>query len=398
MLSENIDIVFLAGGRGSRISKLTKKTPKPLIKFNNIPFFQYLLNHYSKYNFNKIYILAGYKSSRFNIYKNKKSNLIPIECIKEKQRLGTGGALFQLKKKIKNDFILVNSDSFIDVNLDFFLKKKLKKNEIGKIITVKNKNYISNQKLSSLKLDKNNVIGYNGKLMNAGIYYFKKEIFKYSNKKKFSIETELLPKLINNKKIIGVKSNKYFIDIGTYSNLNFAKKTFCKLFKRPSIFLDRDGVINSDKGYVHTLKKFQLRKNVLNALKYLNNKKINIFIVTNQAGIAKNYFTENTFIKFQRNIKTIFEKKNIFINDIEYCPYHTKAIIKKYKKKSLYRKPGNLMIEKIKKKWGVDLKKSYMIGDKRSDYLAAKKSKLYFEYVESDIFKQIKKINKKFNF
>ena len=373
MLSENIDIVFLAGGRGSRISKLTKKTPKPLIKFNNIPFFQYLLNHYSKYNFNKIYILAGYKSSRFNIYKNKKSNLIPIECIKEKQRLGTGGALFQLKKKIKNDFILVNSDSFIDVNLDFFLKKKLKKNEIGKIITVKNKNYISNQKLSSLKLDKNNVIGYNGKLMNAGIYYFKKEIFKYSNKKKFSIETELLPKLINNKKIIGVKSNKYFIDIGTYSNLNFAKKTFCKLFKRPSIFLDRDGVINSDKGYVHTLKKFQLRKNVLNALKYLNNKKINIFIVTNQAGIAKNYFTENTFIKFQRNIKTIFEKKNIFINDIEYCPYHTKAIIKKYKKKSLYRKPGNLMIEKIKKKWGVDLKKSYMIGDKRSDYLAAKK-------------------------
>ena len=98
MLTKNTDIVFLAGGRGIRINKYTKKLPKPLIKFKNIPFFQYLLNYYSKYNFKKIYILAGYKGKKFWIYNNKKSNLIPISCIKEKERLGTGGALFQLKK------------------------------------------------------------------------------------------------------------------------------------------------------------------------------------------------------------------------------------------------------------------------------------------------------------
>ena len=89
-----------------------------------------------------------------------------------------------------------------------------------------------------------------------------------------------------------------------------------------------------------------------------------------------------TFLKFQRDIKTFFEKKNIFINDIEYCPYHPKAKIIKYKKRSGYRKPGNLMIEKIKKRWAINSNKSYMIGDKNSDFLAAKKSKIYFEYAE----------------
>ena len=398
MLTKNLDIVFLAGGKGRRISNYTKKRAKPLIKFNKIPFLQYLLNHYSKYSFQNIYILTGYKGYQFNIYNNKITNLIPIKCIKEKEPLGTGGALFQLKKKIKNNFILVNSDSFIDVDLNFLLKEKFKKNEIGRMTLIKNKNYFSNKKLSSLKLYKNSLVDYNGNLMNAGIYYFKKEIFKYFYKKKFSLENDLLPILINKKKITGNKIDKYFIDIGTYKNLYDAQKSFVSVFNKPSVFLDRDGVINVDKGYVHKMKDFSLRKNVLSALKLLNKKKINIFIITNQAGIAKGHFTEDTFLKFQRNVKTYFEKKNIFINDIEYCPYHPKAKILKYKKNSNFRKPGNLMIEKIKKKWGINPKKSYMIGDQKSDLMASKKSNIYFEYVEYDLLKQIKKINKKFKF
>ena len=176
---KDTDLVFLAGGRGTRIANITKKIPKPLITFYKIPFIKHLLNYYSKYNFKKIYILTGYKGNKFLIYNKKKINLIEIECIKEKKKLGTGGALWQLKKKIKKDFILVNSDSFIDYNLDNFLKKKLKKNELGKIILTKKYNYLSNKKLSKLGLNNNGKITYNGKLMNAGVYYFKKKIFNF---------------------------------------------------------------------------------------------------------------------------------------------------------------------------------------------------------------------------
>jgi NDP-sugar pyrophosphorylase family protein len=82
---KRVDLVILAGGRGNRISKLTKKIPKPLIKINNIPFIQYLLNYYSKYNLNKIYILTGYRGDKFLKFHKKLSNLVPIECVREKK-------------------------------------------------------------------------------------------------------------------------------------------------------------------------------------------------------------------------------------------------------------------------------------------------------------------------
>lgn len=395
---KRIDLVILAGGRGKRISKLTKKIPKPLIKINNIPFIQYLLNYYSKYNLKKIYILTGYRGDKFLKFHKKLSNLVPIECVREKKKLDTGGAIFQLRNKIKNNFIVINGDSFIDYNVTDFINKKIKKKKIAKIILTKNKNYLSNNKLSKLTIDKNELVSSNGTLMNAGVYFFKKEIFKYLKLKKISLEKEIIPNLIKKKLVQGVSSNNKFLDIGTYTNLNKAKNFLRKNINLYSVFFDRDGVINHDKNYLFKIKDFKFRKNIIKTLKFLNHEKINIFIVTNQAGIAKGLYSENDFLKLSRQVKTLLDKKNIFISDIEYCPFHINAIKKKYRKNSQFRKPGNLMIKKIKKKWGVISKKAFMIGDQLSDYKAAKKSGIYFEYVENDILKQVKRINKKMRF
>ena len=395
MNKQKLDLVILAGGRGTRIRNITKKIPKPLIKVNNLHFIQYLLNFYSKYNFNKIYILTGYQGGKFNKFQNIIINLIPVECIKEKKPLDTGGALNQLRKKINNNFILINGDSFVDYNFKKFLKNKLKKDEVGKILLVENKNYKSNNKLSNLKIDKSKKIFFGGHLMNAGVYFFNKKIFNYLKSKKISIENEILPKLIQQKLLKGFTTHGNFLDIGTYNNLRKAKRFFKNFINKPSILLDRDGVINIDTGHVYKIKDFIFRKNVISCLKLLNKKKINIFVITNQAGIAKGLYSEKDFLNLHRYLKTLLEKKNIYINDIEYCPYHPKAKIKKYKKNSQFRKPGNLMIEKIKKKWLFSNKNSFMIGDNYSDKLAAKKSKVYFEYVKTDILKQVKKINHK---
>ena len=121
-----LDLVILAGGKGSRISRLTRKKPKPLIKFKKKYFLSYILNHYSRYPFEKIFILAGYKGEQiYKKFNNKNSNGIEIKCIIEKKTLGTGGAFSQIKNRTKNDLIVINGDTFIDCNLeDFFLKKK----------------------------------------------------------------------------------------------------------------------------------------------------------------------------------------------------------------------------------------------------------------------------------
>ena len=171
-----------------------------------------------------------------------------------------------------------------------------------------------------------------------------------------------------------------------------------KKIKKRAVFLDRDGTINYDYGYVHKFSSFKFRKSVIKGLKYLSKKKYLLLIVTNQAGIAKGKFKMKDLFTLHNKLKTFLKKRNVYINDIEFCPYHPKGIIKKYKKKSAYRKPGNLMIKKLKKKWNINIKKSFMIGDKKSDKLAALRSGLYFEYAKKNFYKQVKEIDeKKFN-
>ena len=123
--------------------------------------------------------------------------------------------------------------------------------------------------------------------MNSGIYYLNKNNLKNFHIKKFSFENDYLRNLITKNKVYGEKYIDELIDIGTPQNLKIAKAKLPKIFKKPAIFLDRDGVINHDYGYVHKLSDFRLRKNVIKGFKYLNTLNCYIFIVTNQSGIAR---------------------------------------------------------------------------------------------------------------
>tara|TARA_Y100000590_G_scaffold363795_1_gene421660 strand:+ start:12895 stop:13437 length:543 start_codon:yes stop_codon:yes gene_type:complete len=163
-------------------------------------------------------------------------------------------------------------------------------------------------------------------------------------------------------------------------------------FKRPAVFLDRDGTINYDRGYTYKFSEFKFRPFVIKGLKYLTEKKYFIFVITNQAGIAKGKYKISDLLLLNKKLKKFLKNKSITINEIQYCPYHPNATIKRYKKKTDLRKPGNLMIRKILKKWNIDLKKSFMIGDKKTDSQAAKKSNLYFEFVRNNFYKQVKRI------
>ena len=394
----SLDLVILAGGKGSRIKSLLKKKPKPMAIFNKKPFLEYIIQSYSKYHFRNIFVLTGYKSGEiFNKFEKKYYNCTPITCLKEKKPMGTAGALNILKKKRINDFILINGDTFLEVNLNK-LVKSCSKNSYGSLTLIKNKSYKSNKKLASMGI-KNNKIIYQKKndFMNAGVYFFKKNILKFIKKKNISLEDEVLPNLIKKRKISGLLVKNFFLDIGTPKNFKKAKNLLLKNCTKPAAFLDRDGVINYDTGYVHKIKDFKFKPGVIDGLKLLRNKNYYIFIITNQSGIGRGVYSESQFYKLQNDLKEKLQKKDIFFDDINFCPYHPDAKIKKYRKISDLRKPGNLMIRQIKERWHIKQKKSFMIGDQIVDKICAERSKLYFEFVEKDFYHQIKKITKKFN-
>ena len=392
--NNKIDLVILAGGEGTRIKKFLKGIPKPLFKFNKIPFLQYLLNNYAKYPFENIYIMCGYKADKiYKIFHNQTINFIKVKCFVEKKPLGTGGALRKLKNVIKNDFFLVNGDSFCDVKLnEFFFKPKLNHT----IFLTKNHSYRSNKKLSKLSINNQKKIYFSkkGNMMNAGIYFFKKKILKKINSKTFSIEDEIVSDLIRKNDLNGIYINSFFIDIGTKNNLYKARKVLPTFFKKPAAFFDRDGVINHDYNYVYKIENFKFKKDVLKSLNYLIQNKYYIFIVTNQAGIGKKKFSLNNFFKLHQYLKYYLNQRFINFDSVEYCPYHKDALIKKFKKVSIYRKPNNGMIKKINRNWLLNTKKSFFIGDQASDKKCAKKSNLYFEFPKYNFFKQIKILTK----
>ena len=319
---KNIDLVILAGGKGTRIKEFLGNNPKPMVKFNNIYFLQYLVNSLSKFSFNKIFILTGYRHKViFKNFHNKIFNLTKIKCLQEKKLMGTGGALLNLRKEKVKDFILVNGDTIFDIDINNLIKICGKK-KLGSVALTENKKNTNNFKLNNLSL-KYNILSYQkkGNLMNGGVYFFKKKILNILPKKKFSLENDFLPNLINKKLLNGKVYKNFFLDIGTPKYFKISEKKLKKYFKKPAVFLDRDGVINHDLGYVYKEKDFKFKKGVIEGLNILSKKKYLIFLVTNQAGIAKGFFKEKDFFKLQSYVSKKLLKYDIMFNDVQYSPF-----------------------------------------------------------------------------
>ena len=392
-----MDLVILAYNKILTSKKKNLNFPKLMEKFSNLSFLQILINHYCKFNFKNIFIVTDHQENiikkRFH---NKIQNFIKIKCIIEKENKSEINVINLLKKQIKKDFVLISANTFLNFNKIEKLKKIVfEKKKIGGLVLVKSLNEKKDLKRYKLDKYKNIIPKTKSSYFNGNIYYFNKKIFKFINKKIVNLEKNILPELIIKKLISGIYSKDFYINFKNEINHNKSKIQLINHLKKPSIFLDRDGVINHDSGYTHKFSSFKFRKKVTSFLKKISKENFNIFIITNQAGIAKKKFLLSDFFKLHIKLKEYFQNKSIFINDLEYCPHHPHGKIKKYTKKCKCRKPANQMIKNIQKKWLINNKKSIFIGDQLKDKLTAEKSKIKFFYVEDDILEQWKKI--KFN-
>ena len=163
-------------------------------------------------------------------------------------------------------------------------------------------------------------------------------------------------------------------------------------------FLDRDGVINSSKinnGYIGFIKDFKWIKGSKKAIKYLKSKKYKVVIVTNQSGIARGYFSLRDVYKLHNHIKFELNKFGTEVDKIYFCPYHQDGVKKRYSKKSILRKPNIGMYKLAEKKWNIDKKNSFMIGDQLTDMQFAKKSQIKgYLFDSKDLYSfEKKKIN-----
>ncbi len=134
-----------------------------------------------------------------------------------------------------------------------------------------------------------------------------------------------------------------------------------------ALFLDRDGVVNVDTAYIHKAEDVVFVDGIFDLCKRAQSKGYLIIIVTNQAGIARGYYTVEDVEKLHAWMKDEFAKRGIKITDIFISPYHPKGVVPEYSIEHEDRKPKPGMFLKAAKKYDIDFKQSIMIGDKPSD-------------------------------
>ena len=225
-----VDLVILAGGYGSRLKNITKNKQKTMICFYGKPFLKHLIEFYSNYNLNKIYIILGYKGQKaFKEFNNTKINKVKINCVIEKKPKGTAVALLKVKNKISKKFIRANGDTFIKTDINKLANAKIDK-KLGCCIVVKKEKNLSSCKLNTLSI-KNRMLNINhkgGKYISSGLMLLSKKIFSLFDKESRSFEIDVLKKAILRNKIYGVFEKNYFIDIGTKFYLKKSKKELIK--------------------------------------------------------------------------------------------------------------------------------------------------------------------------
>ena len=137
-------------------------------------------------------------------------------------------------------------------------------------------------------------------------------------------------------------------------------------------FLDRDGVLNVDFGYVHNWDNFVWIPGSIEAMQKLQDHGFNIIIITNQAGIARGYYSEKDFHKLMKEMRSHLDKFNVKILDIFFCPHHIEGKTKKYRKNCSCRKPEPGMLLNAIEKYNINRNESIFIGDRESDIIAGR--------------------------
>ena len=374
--------LFLVGGRGTRLGALSADTPKPMQEIApGVRFLDLLLENAARMGFNDIVLLAGHLGDKVEAaYQGRRIGEAQIRVIRESQPMGTGGALAQAADVLDETFVLLNGDSFFDINLRSLTAAPLPAGG-GRLAL---RMVDDTARYGSVQLDGNRIKAFieknpdlNGPgLINGGIYYLDRAMVDRIAAPS-SIESDVFPDLVREGRLEGIPFDGYFLDIGLPETLAQAQRETASMRVRPAAFLDRDGVLNEDRGYTYRIEDLTWMPGAREAIRLLNDRGYRVIVVTNQAGVARGFYDEAAVADFHAGMQAQLALEGAFIDAFYHCPYHSDGTVPAYTVDDHPdRKPNPGMILRALKDWQIDRDASFLIGDKESDLEAARRAGL----------------------
>jgi D,D-heptose 1,7-bisphosphate phosphatase len=370
---------ILVGGLGTRLGERTKTTPKPLLDVGGAPFLETLFAECRRRGFDEFLLLAGHRSEAVEAFLTEREIEKRFACRVvlsiEPAPLGTGGALVHARHLLREDFLLLNGDTWFDFNwLGLFADARRDGAEAAMAL----RRLARPDRYETIELERGLVRAIRPRgdrpetaLINGGVYYFTRRALG-SAAAPCSLESDLLPILAARRALWGYPHDGFFIDIGAPESLAAAATLVPAQRRRPAVFLDRDGVLNVDRGHVHAAGQIEWIEGGKQAVRSLNDAGYCVFVVTNQAGVAKGLYDEEAVRALHAWMTEELAEEGASIDDWRYCPFHPEGTVSAYRRTHDWRKPSPGMILDLFAHWPIVREGSFLVGDKQTDIEAAK--------------------------
>lgn len=369
-------LLVLAGGKGTRLSSVVEDRPKPMALISGRPFLEIQLGYFKRQGVARVTLLVSHMAEQITKYFGDGSGFgLDIEYIHEDSPLGTGGAIRNAMAHYSSEdkFLVINGDTLFTLDLQDFIGLSQSPCFMSLKATEDCSRYGRVQwrfpDLSIVEFEEKTHARGDG-FINAGVYLLNRELLDYFPQGKSSFEMEVLPLLVKRKRLHGVPCAGRFVDIGTPESFFWSQNRIIDWISessRPCLFLDRDGVLIRHIPYISNTAQVELYSEMVELIKMANEANWLVSVVSNQAGIAKGYFSVADCEVLNSFIDERIKNAGARIDSWHYCPYHPRGTVAEFSRRSIYRKPSPGMLLKTSEDFNIRLKDSILIGDNSTD-------------------------------
>jgi len=375
--------VILAGGRGTRLKEITNTIPKPMVPFHGKPFLEYLIEYLKAQGIREFVILLGYLAEKVTDYfgdgaKWGVSITYDITAVEN----DTGARIALAKDKIASEFLLCYCDNYCPLPLEQMAQQWRDSGLLAQATIYTNYDGYTR---SNLRVENQQVTVYdktrqapNLQGVEIGFFFAQKSILDWlPDGENVSFEREIYPKLIEQGQLGAFETEYRYYSVGKPERLPLTEQ-FLRF--EPTIFLDRDGVLNhkAPRGcYIERWADWTWAEGAKEAVAALTNAGYRLIIISNQAGIARGCMTQEDVETIHQHMLSDLALMGGQIDAIYYCPHH-------WDDGCRCRKPDIGMFLQASRDFHIDVSRTVFIGDDERDGIAAKNAGCGFYHITEE--------------
>lgn len=390
-----MQVVILAGGRGTRLAEHTQTIPKPMVTIGGRPNLEHQVLLAKRYGFTSALFLVSHLADRIEAHFGDGRRFgMEISYCAEDPPLGTAGALRHAGQLLQDRFLVLYGDVFIECDLARLWANHANSRALATLVVHPNDHPDDSDlveadadgKISAIYPKPRPEDQYLPNRVNAAVAVIEREVpATIPLGRHLDLARDIFPGLARDGRLMAYHSAEYFKDFGTPDRLARVRLDFetgktARLGRghsRPAVFLDRDGVINKEVSHLSDPAQMELISGAAEAIRRLNEAGFLVIVVTNQSVIARGECTPDALRLIHNKMETLLGRKNSWIDALYFCPHHPDTgfagEVPELKIDCDCRKPKTGMFDQAVQDWNISLSGSYGVGDSRRDVIAARR-------------------------